>query len=256
MDTFIISFLQDKIEELKETSGNRDVSQGGTTAGATAASAIAAMQEAAGKLSRDMIRKGYRAMVQVATLVLELIRQFYDQPRSFRITGKQGEEKYAIYTNEGIQPQAVDMGPETEMGERVPVFDIKVKAQRANPYSTMSQNELMKELYGMGMFNPQLADQAVLVLEGMQFEGKDSILQKVQQNGTMYQQLQAMQEQMAKMAVIIDAQNGTNITQGVQGSGDQRGTAMPPRVEANAGSGESSITEKARQRTAQTTSPT
>ena len=41
---------QGKIEELKETSGNRDFSQGSTASGVTAASAIAALQEAGSKL--------------------------------------------------------------------------------------------------------------------------------------------------------------------------------------------------------------
>lgn len=38
-----VSILNNKIEELKETSGNRDFTQGGTVGGVTAASAIAAL---------------------------------------------------------------------------------------------------------------------------------------------------------------------------------------------------------------------
>ena len=52
--------LQSKIAEMKETAGNRDVANGGTASGVTAATAIAALQEAGGKLSRNMIDDGTR----------------------------------------------------------------------------------------------------------------------------------------------------------------------------------------------------
>ena len=42
----------------------------------TAASAIAALQEAGSKLSRDMIKDSYNAHAQVVLLVIELVRQF------------------------------------------------------------------------------------------------------------------------------------------------------------------------------------
>ena len=46
-----LSYRNSRIEELKEISGNRDMTQGGTAGGVTAASAIAALQEAGSKLS-------------------------------------------------------------------------------------------------------------------------------------------------------------------------------------------------------------
>ena len=65
LDSTIPTMLSQKIEELKETSGNRDFSQGSPSGGVTAASAIAALQEAGNKLSRDMIKGSYFAFVQV-----------------------------------------------------------------------------------------------------------------------------------------------------------------------------------------------
>lgn len=64
------TILNNKISELKETSGNRDYSQGATTSGVTAASAIAALQEAGSKLSRDMLKSAYRAFVQECYLCM------------------------------------------------------------------------------------------------------------------------------------------------------------------------------------------
>ena len=84
------------INELRETSGNTETSVGLINAGVTAASAIAALQEASGKGSRDATRASYRAYGQIISMCIELIRQFYDLPRQFRITGQLGIEQLSL----------------------------------------------------------------------------------------------------------------------------------------------------------------
>lgn len=202
-----LAVLQNKIEELKETSGNRDFSQGATTSGVTAASAIAALQEAGSKTSRDAIKNTYTAYSEVVKLVIELIRQFYTTPRVFRITGQAGMEEFVTFDNTGMGvQQADDFG--LGIGSRLPVFDIKVSAQKASPFSRISQNEFAKELYNLGFFNPQLADQALAAVEMMDFDGKDDVKRRIQNNGTMWQQIQLMQQQMSAMAQVIAASTG------------------------------------------------
>lgn len=213
-----LNVLQMKIDELKETSGNRDFSQGSTASGVTAASAIAALQEAGSKLSRDMNKSGYRAFQKINYLCIELIRQFYDEPRSFRITGGQGEEQFALFDNRRLRPVKQDGVFGVDTGFRRPVFDIEVVSQKASPFNTIAQNELAKELFSMGFFNPQLSDQALCAVELMDFEGKEMVRQKISQNGTLLQMVQQMQAQMQKMALIIDAQNGTSVSGEVAGA--------------------------------------
>ena len=202
-----------KVEELKETSGNRDFSQGGTVSGVTAASAIAALQEAGSKLSRDMLKSSYRAFAQVNYLCVELIRQFYQEDRWFRVVGETGRYEYLRFSGRRIaqKPQGSDFG--LDMGYRVPVFDIQVTSQKSSPFSTAVQNERAKELYGMGFFKPDLADQALAALDMMQFEGVEKVRERISQNQTLYQQVLQLQQQMLKMAAIIDRMGGTNLTQ-------------------------------------------
>ena len=64
----------------------------------------------------------------------------------------------------------------------------------------------------MGAFNPQMADQSLMMLEMMDFEQKDLIIQKVQQNGTLLQMVQNLTAMATKLATIVDQQNGTNTT--------------------------------------------
>lgn len=212
LPNFIVDHLQMKIDELKETSGNRDFSQGGTSSGVTAASAIAALQEAGSKLSRDMIKTSYRAFQQINYIVLELIRQFYDEVRSFRITGENGADQYVQFDNSSIREQPVIDPATGETDFRRPIFDIKITSQKQSPFNKIAQNELAKELYQMGAFNPQMTDQSLLMLEMMDFEQKDMIIQKVQQNGTLLQMVQNLTQVAMKLSTIVDQQNGTNTT--------------------------------------------
>ena len=184
-----LAVLDRTIQELRETSGNTETATGNVSSGVTAASAIAALQEASGKGSRDSTQASYRAYGQIVNLCIELIRQFYDMPRQFRIVGQYGMQQFVSYSNQGLQPvhQGNDFGQ--DMGYRLPVFDIKVSAQKKNVYTKVSQNELALQFFQMGFFNPQMADMALMCLDMMEFDGKDGIMQKVAQNGTIYQKL-------------------------------------------------------------------
>ena len=157
-------------------------------------------------------------MQNVIELAIELIRQFYDLPRKFRIIGTRGQEEYVSYTNKGIKMQQQEEEFGQDMGYSLPVFDIKVSAQKASPYSKLSQNELAIQFYGKGFFNPQMADQALACLDMMDFTGKDEVIQKVTANGTMYQQMLQMQQRMLQMAQIIDKLQGSNLAEGLAGS--------------------------------------
>ena len=252
-----VQVINNKIDELKETTGNRDISTGGTTSGVTAASAIAAMQEAGSKLSRDSNKASYRVFRQICLMCIELIRQFYDLPRCFRIMGANGVARFVQYSNQGIVPQAQGMDFGMDMGMRMPLFDIEVTAQKQSPYSKMSQNELALQFYQAGFFNPAMADQALVCLDMMDFDRKEFIMQKISQNGGMLQQ-------MMMLAQMVDAKGGGGeITSGLA---RQFGIPVPGASDTNvsdkealggeSGSGEAANTKKARQRVADSTSPT
>ena len=215
----LITYRDDRVSELKEISGNRDVSQGGTTSGLTAASAIAALQEAGSKLSRDMLKSAYRAFAKECYLVIELMRQFYDEQRVYRITGESGGTEYVPFSNAALQAQPGGMVGGVQLGDHEPVFDITVTAAKKSTFSRLSQNETAKECYQLGFFAPANADAALAALDMMDFEGIEKVRERVSQNGTLYQQLQQMAQQLQKMAAIIDQQNGTNVSAAASAAG-------------------------------------
>ena len=185
---FVLQYQTNKIEELKETSGNRDFSQGTTSGGVTAASAIAALQEAGSKLSRDMIRAAHNAFTEECYLVIELIRQFYTEPREFRIDDGKGGYEFVDYDNANIATETSADG----ILKSKPIFDLQVTAEKKSPFSRAAQNEMAKELYSMGLFNPDMAEPALVCLDMMDFEGKDEIKKKVQDNSILMGRVQQM----------------------------------------------------------------
>lgn len=227
------NIAQMKADEMKDIAGNRDVNSGGTGGGVTAASAIVALQETGNKTSRDSIDAAYRAYEKLSTLCIELIRQFYDESRSFRITGApaqpQGQmpgmmpegnpmaaqgmpmgahpmpesERFVQLSNAGIKDQITGLDSNGEPMYRHPVFDLKIKAQKKNPFSKEAQNQLAIQLFQMGMFNPQMADAALAALALMDFEGIDEARERVAQGQTLFMQVQQLQEQLMQMQAIM-----------------------------------------------------
>ena len=269
---FVQAHWQNKIEELKETSGNRDFSQGATSAGVTAASAIAALQEAGSKLSRDMIKTSYWAYEDIVSIVVELIRQFYTEGRYFRIENPNGGDEFISFSNQAIRPEPTEYMTETgiEISVRVPEFDYKIIAQKMSPFQRESQNQLAIQLFQMGVFNPQLADQVLPFLEMMNFEGIDAIKKKVAENGMMYQQLLQMIQLATQMAQLLDNEaimagnpmGGGYMQQVMAITGQGNPAAGPvgrPQEGASGAQGmpatESTITAKARQRVASGSAP-
>lgn len=244
-----LDFLQMKISEMKEVGGNRDVNNGGSGS-VTAASAIAALQEAGNGLSRDMIDSSYRVYADIVEMVIELIRQFYDVPRYFRIVGQYNQPRYVSFSNAGLLPQSQGVEFEQDMGMRKPMFDIEVEIQSESQYTKEGYNNLAIQLFGLGIFNPQLADQAMMMLDMMDFKGKDELQRKIAQNQQMLLQLQQFQQ----MAIALAQKYEPALAQGLMQAAVAGGAmAMPtasaqaPQVSTKAGSAEDSRVKKARQ---------
>lgn len=255
-----IAILQNKIEELKWTTGNTDVNNGATNSGVTAASAIAALQEASGRSSKDSTKSAYRAYARMIRMVIERIRQFYDLPRQFRIVGQRGAEQFVQYSNQGLQPQTLYGANGKPDGLRKPVFDIEVSAQKASKYTSMAQNELALQFFQLGFFNPQMVDQALSTLDMMDFDGKDSIIQKIQENADLQQRLVEWQQLALALADRYDPVMGEGLAQQILQEGGQAvpqaSAAAAEKPEINTGEAqEPKIVENARKKSEESTQP-
>ena len=249
-----MNVYQAKIAELRETSGNTESATGVAPSGVTAASAIAALQEASGKTSRDSTQASYRKFSDIVELCIELIRQFYELPRTFRIVGSYGQEEFVEVSNEQMQPTPMYIGSKY-LGDIEPLFDIKIKVQKRNAYTRASQNELALQFYGLGFFNPQLTDQSLACLEMMDFEGKDEILQKIRMNGTMLDKLMQTQQRVLQLLQKYEPDKVQLMAQAMgMAAPAQTPSVNPEEISVpNEKTDESGVTENARKRAAQTT---
>ena len=205
---------EQKINELKEVIGNRDFQQGGTAGGVTAASAITVLQQAGDKMSRDIISSSYMAYKKIVELCIELVRQFYDVERKFRITGENGQPEFVAYNNSNIKPQMVGGLEEDMQYYRKPEFDINLTIQKSNPFTKEQQNQTVMQLWGAGFFNPQAIDLSLIALEFMQFEGKDEMMAKLQEFAGMQKQMQQLQAQLQQAQMAQQQQLQQPQTQG------------------------------------------
>ena len=223
-----VEMLQQKIEEIKFITGNTDVQNGSVPSGVTSGVAIAALREDSGRSSKDSNKASYRAYRRLVTMVIERMRQFYDLPRTFRILGEMGEESFTVYSNAALkmQPQGMQYG--VDMGYRLPVFDIEVRAQRENAYTKMAQNDLAIQLWGLGIFNPQLADQALLLLDTMDFKGREELMQKIQRQAGMMQMLQAT----LNIAIALAQQYNPAVAPQLMAMAQSVGMAVPAAAPA------------------------
>lgn len=246
LDSIYVNFLTQKIEELKYVTSNQDVNNGVAPSGVTAASAIAALQESQGKNARSTNKTFHRAFRDVCYQMVELIRQFYDVPRTFRINPDGMQEQFVPYSNVGLKPQQqMTMG--MDMGLRLPEFDIDVTSEKANPYKKMEINELALSFYNAGFFNPQMTDQALACLGMMDFNKKDEVMQKISENGTLTEMLLMYQQMALQFANKISPELGQQVANQILSQGGQPiPQDMGVEAETSEGSTEHPYVERAR----------
>lgn len=240
LDSAVFTQRDSKINEIKETTANRDVSTGGTTSGVTAASAISALIETGSKVSRMAIKGTYDAFENIIYLIIERMRQFYDLPRYVRITGDDGTDDFDTYDNSNLKLQERQT-LQGDTAQYLPEFDIEVAAQKALPYSKAAQNELALQLYSAGFFNPQNTDQSLACLNIMDFDHKSDVINQIKKNGTLLDalqqaqmQLQQLQQENEKLKVMCDLNiDNSNLT-GMKGK--QQGSSPDVAQASTSGS--------------------
>ena len=158
---YILNYSQSIRQSIREESGSNDFVRGQTYGGVTAASAIAALQEAGSKRSRMVARTVHGAFEEAVRQEIEVEREFCIFPRKVALQNAAGgKAEHAAFTGE-------DMFELTARNNRLPLeFTVSVRAQRENRFTVAAHNELVLKLVQMGMVTPDIG------LELMLFDGK------------------------------------------------------------------------------------
>ena len=166
LPAYLLSYIREMRENIKNESGASEASRGVYSANVTAASAITALQEANTKRTRMAANQLYEGFVKAVRLEIEVEREFnfFARPITVLVDGKREERVFdsAMLIKEGYG------------GVLLPIeFYISVKATKQNRFAAAAQNELILQLVNIGALDGRDA------VELMFFEGKEQVLEKM-----------------------------------------------------------------------------
>ena len=177
LPAYVMSHRSRKIEELKEVVGNRDFQQGSTSKGVVAASAITALQEAGNKLSRSSIDDAFDCYKEIVIMVIELMREFFEDKHIYRITGDGGNVEFAEFKSDMMYKKS---SLPDSWNRKDPIrFDVEIVPQKQNPFQRESNNNTIIQLWQTGFFKPEFSDSALIAMEAMSFDGKEKIIDSI-----------------------------------------------------------------------------
>lgn len=195
LPSYILSYLFNTRQAIKEESGSNDFSRGNATGGVTAASAITALQEASSKRSRMEVRRSHYGFKQAVRMMIEVMREFEAVDREIDITI--GGEPVKVIVNKLMY--------KTMSGDVLPIeFKISIKPVRETRFTRMANNELILQF--CSMFQGQL--DPVILMEAMEFSGHEVILEKMraaQGKGTAF-----LQSQIAELKGAVEELKSEN----------------------------------------------
>ncbi len=198
------------INMMKDDTGQSAFTRGEVTGGVTARSAITALQEAGGKISRfrtEVFKYGFKDGVEQ---ILWLIKQFYKKDRIVAIVGEDGELK------------EIKAGELFDKGDLMP-YAVRIQTQRRNPMRVQAENDLMMQLFNAMAQQNQALDVDIMI-RLLQVDGKDRFLKAIEkareeqalgleaQNAVLQQDNQALQEQVAMVKQMM-AQQASGLAQ-------------------------------------------
>lgn len=232
--------------DIKQDAGQSQWTRGETAGGVTAASAISALQEAGGKITREhtlMLNQGFKKIVEQ---ILWLVCQFYTERKEQMITGKDGKSREVLMSAEHLRGD--DLPPENMppaellaqmdqmlpgangtpgMGSRIraraeekakakrkknnlapPPYTVQVQISRRNPLRVQAQNELYIQAYTMAAQAGQMFPLKAL-FELLVVDGKDRIMPVLDEVDQTTKLIQQLQQQVQMLQESNDNMKGT-----------------------------------------------
>lgn len=114
----------------------------------------------------------------------------------------------------------------------------------------------MIQFYQLGFFNPELADQALAALRGMDFDRKQEIIKTISQNKTMRDRIAQLEQTILQLTSAIDRSGAlTQQYAAVLGGQDVQGTAPNLGMDIQQGEQEHANVRNARSRVANQADP-
>lgn len=198
LQPYVLQLVDRMKEWFERSSGSQDVSRGIASGGVTAASAIADLQAAAQTRARLKMKNLDAYLQDLGAQYASRVLQFYTAPQVFRLTGKDGTEKYfkmSIQQNEdGTHTAMVRrftdnalLNPTDETYQLRGKLDVRVTTGSSLPFSKQQTEQRVLNLFDRGLLD------AEEVLKVLDYPNYEAILGRLD----VARQQQAAQETMA-----------------------------------------------------------
>ena len=193
------------VDAMKQDCGQNQFSRGEGGLGVTAASAIQALQEAGGKITRwhtESYKAAFRDMVVQLVWVLS---EYMSADRQLRIVG--GWDS----TDNMVERLITMTAPKTEGDEMLkPAYSVRVQVQKNNPLQIQINNELLQQAAQVCAQAGQPMPPEVFIGLMQGYPNKSGILRAVRESSAIHQQMQAMQQQIEQLTTQLDQQRRAN----------------------------------------------
>jgi hypothetical protein len=197
-----MGYSKQKADSMKEESGENQFSRGEGGRGVTAMGAIMALQDKGAKRHRKLVTRAYNAECKVNMLAVQLMAEFYTEPRVAVIVDDQGnktEQKVTVadFLADG-QKGLIDM-------------HMRMSVEKDTGYETNVKNQQAVELMQAQAISPKIG------LTMMQFDDKEKVMELIKQEEA--SEITQLRQMVAQMQPIVDQ---------VMKGGGQQGPYMPP----------------------------
>ena len=101
-------------------------------------------------------------------------------------------------------------------------------AQEETPYQTMEHNQLALQLYRMGFFRADMAEQSLRCLALMDFKNKDAVVSAIDESCAQAAEVERLRAQLLEIAAVVDGVKGTDLAGTLRREFEARGTVGAP----------------------------
>lgn len=150
LPNYVLNEVQQLLSDMDDISGQHEVTRGNVPPGVTAATAISYLQEQDDSMLSSEVDSIESGMERVAKQTLSLVGQFWDLPRTVKITGVDGSWDAAMF-------KGADLRGNT---------DIRIEAGSALPTSKAAKQALITDWMKLGFIPPE-EGMAVLDMGGL-----------------------------------------------------------------------------------------
>ena len=193
------------VDTMKQDCGQNQFTRGEGGLGVTAATAIQALQEAGGKITRWHTEQFKSAFRDLVVQIMWLMSEYMTPERKLMIVG-------GWDSTGNMNRRLVSLAAPAAEGDAMkrPAYSVRVQVQRNNPLQIQADNEFLQQVAQVcAQYGQPLPPETVIrLMEG--YRTKSSVLRAVEENSQTKAYIAQLEQQLKQMSAQLDVQKRAN----------------------------------------------